>query len=260
MARPSCNESGSDRQKEPGTNEWFLQSSTFCNWLTGESKFLFVHGPVGCGKSVLWKSSVDYCRQHCSRDSLSPGSSLASIVTFMFSSTLNTTYGLNDLLRCVVAQLSPLHAVPSSLQKLYESCNKSYPPTPPEDNDELIEVLNSVLTDMRSPIAASLAMVYILIDGLDEIRTQKECRDVTKFLNGLAISGHDNLKIFITSRPLQLSAPWRPIWEQFAIPARSVAKDIRLYVTRVVSENFDHLSSHSKKRIVAKLAGSTQDM
>lgn len=244
-------------QKEPDTNEWFLQGKPFNDWLAGSKHFLFVHGPMGCGKTVLLKSAADYCRQHAvSYNKSSHGPHKATVVTFFFSATTNPTFGLNHLLRYTIAKLSPLHAIPMALQQFYKESNESYPLDPPEDDNKLVGVLQEILAGAQRLRDSSSPKVYLFLDGLDEIRTQRECQKVTGFLNGLAKLDLDTLKILITSRPLQLPVSWHAIWEQYAIPMQNVAEDIGKYVTRAVA----HLDISLQRRIVEKLTGPTQNM
>jgi hypothetical protein len=225
--------------------------------MAGKKQYLFLHGPVGCGKTTLLKSAAKSCQQILgeTRDH-----SETFVITFYFSSTTNQRLGLNDLLRYLIAQLSPLSSVPNALYEMYRASTKTFPPEPPNDNEELIQVLSKILTG-SSPSGANYApQTYFLLDGLDEIATLSECRKVTKLLNDLAALRLQSLRILVTSRSLELANPWQPVWEQYAIPAHEVAHDIELYVRRAVSEELSHLTTDSQRKIITGLTGPKQTM
>jgi hypothetical protein len=243
--------------KEPGTNLWFIEGELFHDWLAGEKQYLFVHGGVGCGKTILLKSAAKSCQQKLGEI---PGHSATFVVTFFFSSTTNQRFGLNELLRYLVGRLSPLDSVPDALYVMYRASTKTFPPEPPNDNEELIEVLSKILAGSSPSGANPAPQTYILLDGLDEIATLSECRKVTRFLNDLAALSLQTLHILVTSRSLELSNPWQPIWDQYAMPAQEVAQDIERHVRRTVSEELSHLTTDSQRKIIAGLTGPKQTM
>jgi hypothetical protein len=243
--------------RETGTNEWFIEGELFHDWLAGEKQYLFVHGGVGCGKTTLLKSAAKSCRQKIGAVINLPA---AFVATFFFSSTTNQRLGLNALLRYLLAQLSPLHSVPDALCEMYRISTKTFPPEPPNDNEELIEVLSKILAGSSPSGANPASQTYILLDGLDEIATISECQKVTNFLNTLAALGLQTLHILVTSRSLELVNPWQPVWEQHAIPAQEVAWDIERYVRRTVSRELGHLTVHSQQKIITGLTGPNQTM
>jgi hypothetical protein len=182
------------------------------------------------------------------------------VVTFFFSSTRNQSYGLNDLLRHLLAQLSPLDSIPDALYEIYKANTKTFPPTPPDDNEELIEALGKILTGSSLSGASPAPQTYIFLDGLDEIAPLSQTRQVTDFLNTLVKLGLQNLHLLVTSRALAMNGPWHPMWVQYAIPSPEVACDIGLYVSRAVSGKLGHLSRESQQRIIARLSGPGQTM
>jgi len=243
--------------KEPGTLQWFVEGELFHDWLAGEKQYLFVHGGVGCGKTTLLKSAAKSCHQKLGEIQ---GHSATFVVTFYFSSTTNQRFGLNELLRFLVGRLSPLDSVPDALYDMYRASTKTFPPEPPTDNEELIGVLSRILAGSSPSGANPAPQTYILLDGLDEIATLSECRKVTNFLNVSAALDLKNLHILVTSRSLELSNPWQPIWKQYAITAQEVAHDIERYVRRAGFQELGHLTIDSQRKIIAELTGPKQIM
>lgn len=241
----------------PGTNEWFLRSELFRDWMAGAKRYIFLHGTVGCGKTTLLKSAAKACRQNVGRN---PDLTGTFVTTFFFSSTTNQDFGLNDLLRYLLVQVSPLHRIPDALHEIYRARTKAFPPEAPDENEELIEALSEILTGTSHSGVPLAPQVYILLDGLDEIATLSECRKVTKFLNDLAALDLQTLRILVTSRSLQLTNPWQPAWDQHAIPGQEVARDIELYVRQIVSAELSHLNDDSQQKIITGLTGPKQTM
>jgi hypothetical protein len=150
---------------EPGTNEWLVEGELFRDWLSGEKQYLFLHGTVGRGKTTLMKSAAKSCRQKLGELS---DHSATFVMTFFFLSTTNQRFGLNDLLRYLLGQLSPLRSVPSALVEAYRANTKTFPPEPPNDDRQLTGVLSNILSGSAANPAPH---TYILLDGLDEIAT-----------------------------------------------------------------------------------------
>jgi energy-coupling factor transporter ATP-binding protein EcfA2 len=240
-----------------GTNEWLVNGELFRDWMAGKKQYVFLHGTVGCGKTTLLKTAASSCRQTLGdiRDH-----SKTFVITFFFSATTNQHFGLNDLLRRLIAQLSALNSIPDALNEMYRASTSTFPPKLPNDDEELTGVLSRILSGSSPSGPSPAPRTYILIDGLDEIATFSECRKVTKFLNDLAALGLQTLHILVTSRSLEPVNHWQPVWEQYAIPAQEVAQDIERYVNRVVSEELSHLSTVSRRKIITKLTGPEHTM
>jgi len=240
-----------------GTNEWLVNGELFRDWMAGKKQYVFLHGTVGCGKTTLSKTAAKSCRQMLGE---LRGQPETFVIAFFFSSTTNQRFGLNDLLKYLIAQLSPLDSVPDALKDMHRDSTRTFPPEPPNDDEKLIQVLSKILSGFPQSGVYPAPQTYILLDGLDEIATLSECRKVTKFLNDLAALRLQTLHMLVTSRSLDLVNPWQPVWEQYAIPAQAVAQDIERYVNRIVSQELGHLSTDSQQKIIAGLTGPEQTM
>jgi hypothetical protein len=203
---------------------------------------------------MLSKFAAESCRRSIGE---STNLSTTFVLTCSFPSRKNQQLGLNDLLRCLLAQLSHLHTVPAALYEVYGA---QTPSEPPNDNDKLRGVLSKILARPLLPGASLAPKIYILLDGLDEIAEISNCRQVTEFLNDLATAGLRNLHILVTSRSLGLSNPWHAMWEQYAIPVDKTVEDIERYVRWTVSRKFNHLTTHLQRRIIERLTGPKQTM
>jgi hypothetical protein len=235
-------------RREPGTNLWFLESELFRSWAEGSQPCIFLHGGVGCGKTILNKAVAD-------RDELCD----ARVVSFYFSSTSNEPYDLNALLRFFISKLVGPDQVPDELQSAYERHNRVFPPEPPDDDAELQALVDVLLS--RNGFGNS-AVCCLLIDGLDEISPKSRRRGVTDYLSTLAAQKFSSLRILVTSRPGEFMSVFRHGWANVAIPPNRVRDDIELYVVRRILQRQELVSLESdlKQQIIDKLAGPGQSM
>lgn len=250
-------------RREPGTNLWFLDTDLFRSWFNGESRFMFIHGIVGCGKTTLLNSIAKKCRDNRQSHSV--------VATFYFSSTVNEGLDLHALLCFLVSQLCEQDAVPLPLDKLHAIHNRSFPPTPPSD-EELEEVVTALLCQPRSSLYrddvepnAATQKAYLLVDGLDEIRDRSVRRDVIRYLNELCHLDTSMIHVLVTSRPeadfltsLRDDRGWRVV----AIPKNSVRADIEIFVRREMAKHseLDDLDTDVQAEVLARLAGPEQAM
>lgn len=250
-------------RREPGTNLWFLDTELFAKWHDGDTRFMFLHGIVGCGKTTLLHSIAKKCL-----DIRQPGELVSA---FYFSSTANEGLGLNAFLRFLVAQLCEQRAVPGPLEALYDRHNRSFPPTVASD-EELKELVSSLLCMPRTelykqePVSGhSIDFVYLLVDGLDEIRDRSVRRDVTGFLAELSSLRTATHSILTTSRPeadiltaIRADCGWRIL----PIPKHSVRADIEIYVKHELEKHAElaDLEDEVRDELFARLAGPEQVM
>lgn len=250
-------------RREPGTNLWFLDTDFFQAWHSGNDRFVLLHGIVGCGKTTLLSSIAKKCVELQEPGDL--------VTAFYFSSTVNEALDLNAFLRFLSAQLCEPGAIPSPLKTLYDSHNRSYPPTSPSD-DDLRELVRAQICEPRSrlydqePLAGtSMSKVFLLVDGLDEIRDRGVRRDVTGFLNELCSLDTQKLRILATSRPeadILMSLRLERGWSARAIPKDRVRADIEIYVKHELTRHpeLEDLDDSVRAELLSRLAGPKQVM
>lgn len=236
-------------RREPGTNLWFFESELCQSWIEGSQPCIFLHGGVGCGKTVLNKAVAD-CGELEN----------ALVVSFYFSSTANEPYDLNALLRFFISKLVGPDQVPDELQGAYEKHNRVFPPQPPDDDAELQALLDSLLS--QSGGFGSSGVCCLLVDGIDEIFPKSRRRSVTDYLSTLAAQRYPKLRILVTARPGEFMSTLNKGWTPFPFPPNRVRDDIELYVNRRILQRQELASLETKLRqhIIDKLAGPGQSM
>ena len=249
-------------RREPGTNLWFLDTHLFQSWHNGEKRFSFLHGIVGCGKTTLLSSIARKCREIQRSNEV--------VAAFYFSSTVNENLDLNAFLRFLTSHLCEQQKIPVPLNNLYDRHNRSFPPTSPSD-DDLKEVIEALLRQPRSSLydepasGAAIDHMYLLVDGLDEIRDRAVRRDVTGYLTELCSLAGAKHRVLTTARPeadiltsLRADRGWRVL----PIPKDSVRADIQIYVKREVTrhDELDDLDDQVRQELLNRLAGPEQVM
>lgn len=250
-------------RREPGTNLWFLNTDLFHSWHSGENRFMFLHGIVGCGKTTLLSSIAKQCRER-----LGPNDFVAA---FYFSSTTNEGIDLHAFLRFLVAQLCLQDVIPVPLENLYARHSRSFPPTSPSDEDleELVAALLSLpwtalYADKPIPTTFS-GQVFVLVDGLDEIRDRTVRKHITGYLNELCRLETSRIRMLVTSRPeadfLTTLRADRG-WQVLSIPRDKVRDDIEIFVTHELNKHaeLEDLEESVQSEVLARLAGPDQAM
>lgn len=248
---------------EPGTNLWFLETDAFTSWHTGDKRFLFLHGDVGCGKTSLLTSIAKKCESFPYPDHL--------VIVFYFSATMNEKLDLSAFLCYLVAQLCNEPAIRIPLKNLCDRHRRRFPPTPPSE-DDLKETVAALLCrphgELYNGPAASMASasdIYVLVDGIDEIRNHSVRREVTDYLNELSALPSPKHRVLATSRSdyhILKSLRADCGWCLEPIPRDSVRADIQLYVKRELTRRheLDDLDDATRTTLLDRLAGPEQNM
>src|SRR5438552_551615 len=142
------------------------------------------------------------------------------------------------LLRLLLAQLCHPSAIPAPLKKLYDASNEVYPPKFPTIR-ELVSTLQSVLKAINETSEASLgrkpaitsddvALVYLLVDGLDEIPWEHR-QGFFDLLQACAEANSARVHLLVSSR-YQVdirSALRKPIfWTSISFEEQLITEDI----------------------------------
>lgn len=247
--------------REPGTNLWFLNTRLFESWHDGEDRFMFVHGIVGCGKTTLLNSIAGECQRR--------QKPMEVVISFYFSSTMNQIADLNAFLRFLVAQLYQRHDARILLEDLYHRHNRSFPSMAPSDADlkELIAALLSRPSERAGGETGNdkPQSIFILVDGIDEIRDRSTRRGVTGYLNELCSLSSAQHRVLTTSRPeADVLAAFRADhgWRRLPIPKDSVRSDIELFVKHELERqpDLEDMDEGVRTKLLARLAGPEQTM
>lgn len=172
------------RRHQPGTGQWFLDSSQYHDWLDNKGRVLFCPGIPGAGKTILSSIVVDDVNKRFRQDEK------VGIAYIYCKFGQQTEQTKENLVASLLKQLAGgLPDLPQSVKDLYSRHQRS----------QTLPVLNELSMALRS-VAAIYSRTYILIDALDEIKASNGCRSM--FLSVVFSLKMQNANIFATSRPI----------------------------------------------------------
>lgn len=223
------------RNRSAGTCDWLLQKDEFFHWKqANKSSLLWLHGNVGCGKSVLMSNVVDHLL------SLPGRNPTTDPVTYFYCNyddieTLPPSAILATILKQLVATRSSIPRALTAAFTLHQS--KGSPST-----KHALREIEAYLSDvLNSP---GLETVYILLDGLDEcpLTPKRHARhwdprpEILRVLVGLInqfnlSSPMPKIKILVSSRPMVDIKYQLERYPNIAVEGTDNKPDIIKYIT-----------------------------
>jgi hypothetical protein len=146
---PSPSHNSARHLHEAHTSQWLLQSNEYKDWLNGLTRFIWLHGIPGAGKTVLASYIIDQVEGYTST---APTESTAHAYYYCYFQR-NQDETLPFMCWAISQLCRQLKEVPEELQKFYNRGIK------PGYND-LFDILRTISTRFQR--------VYIIIDALDE--------------------------------------------------------------------------------------------
>ncbi|KYG44756.1 hypothetical protein M433DRAFT_5162, partial [Acidomyces richmondensis BFW] len=228
---PWTNHNTARNQYQPQTGSWLLTCDKFQAWKRGLSKYLWLYGKSGCGKTILCSTAIEDMRAHCEAKTND------EYAIFYFSFSDNQKQTEENLIRSLVVQLGPKEPGISLLRRAHEKQDKG---------------LSSVgyLKEILLSSIKSFDVVFLMADALDECPENDDIRhNLLRCLAELSCQA-PNLRIFVTSQDVP-NIRWS-LEDQGYVPlpadADSVNRDINKYLSTQLS--LDHrlcrLSSETK--------------
>ncbi|EGD94597.1 hypothetical protein TESG_02106 [Trichophyton tonsurans CBS 112818] len=147
--------SDSLESRHPESGEWFLSSSEFIDWISGDSSNLWLDGIAGSGKTVLMSMAIDYLQELAeNKDELS--------VAYHYCGSPETRQdGLGKLLGRLVSQVLRQAKPGPTLSDTFNTLSRlKYRSRYPS-----LEKMKMTLTT----IGSCLSTVFMVIDGIDEL-------------------------------------------------------------------------------------------
>jgi hypothetical protein len=226
-------------EQEPGTNAWFLESPAYQSWQTDQTSALFIHGGMGCGKSVLLAAIENDLRQ---------AHQPAHVMTYCFSGESQDNANLNGWLRFLVSRLSP----PAQMHPKVLALWKAHRAEPPKSKD-LKTCVHYLLGDLGTPC-------YILVDALDEIPKGQLCVEILTFLQDLSDITLSFHHVICTGRPhpkICATLEKHGRFQLLGIPSDANRLDVERYVTNQIERipDLQAQSDATKSRILSRLVG-----
>ncbi|KAK3636575.1 hypothetical protein LTR56_005359 [Elasticomyces elasticus] len=237
------------RRRYPGTGQWFLDSPEYLAWKKGDTGRLWVHGKVGCCKTVLSSTIIedmcDYCRTR--QDSV--------LAYFYFSFSDERKQSWEALLRSLVVQLSQGRLAVKSLDDAFD---QEY------GRGLTVSGLEAALAEIIARFHQHNVRVYVVIDGLDECPDSLDGR-VALYEALLRLSPNSkHLSILLTSRR---SKDIDRFMERFGsstveIQSHRVNEDIKIFVQHALATNpaFISVEPATRALITARLGSNADGM
>ena len=164
------------------TGQWFLESSKFANWSVLPQSFLWLHGKVGSGKTVLSSTIIQAVIE---KHRASGGTRKVAYFYFDYGDQRKQKHQM--MLRSLVAQLyaqSP--GIPDVLDLVFNKClHGLHQPS----IDQLFQLMRGLVDKSDD--------TFILIDALDEF---EELDELLEDIETMTRWNLDNLHILVTSR------------------------------------------------------------
>ncbi|KAF7616735.1 hypothetical protein AFLA_004791 [Aspergillus flavus NRRL3357] len=163
-----------------------LTYNEYREWKATPGKFLWLHGPAGCGKSILCSTIIQDIEKYCSNDL----SSIFSYWYFQFSR--DETQNVKNMTRSIIRQLVP-EELPGSLVSLWEEHGRQ---NREPDQDKLSTVLRDVINNHTGD------RLFLIFDALDECPDNEvHERDLLfQVLKGLIDEHGEKIHLLATSR------------------------------------------------------------
>ncbi|PWY74396.1 hypothetical protein BO70DRAFT_341273 [Aspergillus heteromorphus CBS 117.55] len=148
-----------DNQKirTDNTGGWLLSSNEYKKWKITPGNLLWLHGPAGCGKSILCSTIIQDIQNHYSND-------LSSIFAYWyFQFSRNETQDVKNMTRAIIRQLVA-EELPESLVSLWgKNANHNHIP----DQAMFLTVLDDVIKSYTGD------HIFLILDALDECPDNK---------------------------------------------------------------------------------------
>ena len=175
-----------ERTQYPGTSNWILRNDKIKSWLRRkpENPFLWMHGTLGTGKSVLLAELVNFLQ-----------SSDASVVHHFCTYTYASSTKYDGILRSIVVQILRNHG--DLVNHVYQEYVLNRRPA----TINTLERLLHTLVDASSHQPRQPEYIWLVIDGLNECETSKQ-QKLVSLLNHLASAQSDRtvVKVLIATR------------------------------------------------------------
>ncbi|KAL3451721.1 hypothetical protein BJX65DRAFT_223861 [Aspergillus insuetus] len=180
------------KDRDPGTAEWIFADEQYRAWLGasngGSSSVMWLHGPYGCGKSVLFAHVVNRLLKQ------EKGGSGTVCAFWYFDSGISGN-NTSAALRSIIAQLAgALRTVPEALEKLRQS---NEIPNRAPSIEELQVALLAVAREFRGSSQHGLSEIFIAFDALDECPNRADLLESLEFL----ANTNCGARFLVTSRP-----------------------------------------------------------
>jgi NACHT domain len=212
---PLSNYQKAKKQRQVGTCLWFLEGKQYAQFRNGTARFMWLHGILGCGKSVLSSIILDDLFQFCQ----SQYRWMVAYFYFDFSDSQKQTP--EAMARSIITQLvRKCSMIPYSLYALFSQYQQS-------SQQQSVELYLRVLKD----VIHSFPRVYLVLDALDECGSRTELTDLLTVMAEWKI---ETLQLLVTSRKVRdIERCLEDVVEEkyiISLQSDMIDSDIQLYI------------------------------
>jgi Cdc6-like AAA superfamily ATPase len=228
---PSPNHNRACDLHEPQTGTWLISSPEYEDWANGSTRFLWLHGIPGSGKTVLASFVVENVKQFCKTSALHD--TALAYYYFYFRRERDEA---SHLLRWVIAQLCrQSKCIPNQVRELY---------------DAGVEPTTASLVTALSIVVRCFNRVYLVLDALDESSNRPNLLHVLLQVAGDA--DFEKIRLLALSRKeTDIERVLERISMNISLQNPRVDEDIRLYIQNQLCE--DRKFSHWPKSLRAEI-------
>jgi hypothetical protein len=172
-----------------GTGSWFLNNPQVRGWADGRTRALWCHGIPGTGKTVLATALYQKLQEEHACDNVAV---LIAYCSFDDANTHSSSNIMSSFLRQLIEKRGQMS---ETIRKLYTEYVQSREHSRP-DHESLVEALSKELKTFNK--------TFIIVDGLDELRENKQKVELLQTIESL-----DPLpQLLVTSRPVDSVTRW----------------------------------------------------
>lgn len=215
---PSPNHNKACELHESHTGNWFTSSPEYEDWIGGSTRFLWLHGIPGAGKTVLLSYIAESVKKFC--QNTAPNDAAYAYYYCYFGRAQDET---THLLRWVINQFCRQSKyIPEEVRNLYHAG---------------VQPSTASLVLALSAVVRCFNRVYLMADALDESLERPN------LLNMLAeIAGNDfefgKVRLLMMSRKeLDIERTFENIFQDISLSNPRVEEDIRLYIRNELRNN-----------------------
>lgn len=208
---------------EDQTNLWATRSPEWQTWISGSTKFLWIHGIPGAGKTVLASFLIEQAIQAIKNAPLDHDSEkLPAVCVYYYCSFQRNQDESAPFLRWLLGQLFRRATfVTQEIEQLYQLQHQP-------SVTQLLEALESVLDVFET--------VFVVIDAVDESLSRLDLLRVLRDL--VTDSRFESIRLLATSREYyDIETHFSDISVELSMNNPLVQEDIRLYVQSVMASN-----------------------
>ncbi|PVH69859.1 hypothetical protein DL98DRAFT_661450 [Cadophora sp. DSE1049] len=214
---PSPNHNAARDLYEDGTGNWVLRSQEWIEWVSLQSRSLWMHGIPGAGKTVLAAHLIEQVQRLCHKNT---GGKVTCVYFYCY-------HGHNQdeaapFLRWLISQLfRQLDYIPRCAYDVFQEGKEP-------DIPALMSILEGSLHQFQT--------VFVMVDALDESQPREH---LLKILHDIVTDQRfDRIQLFATSRDyIDIRRTMSGISQPLSMSNCLVEADIKHYISAMISSN-----------------------